>query len=1223
MGLEELRNLHLKSQNGTKVSVDEEGDWPREFNKEFPFRHQIRNWVREEFVNRWRNIGLKYTDEGEQLNSLESPMGLLALQNPDELPEWDNQLYKGPKTAWVRVASNVIAPSPFNSEKIFKGFVMQGNGNFHDTYGFDKGDGSNGGGGDAETLLGYDQSTPPQRHVLEEPDYKHRPTPGITSIESEDLNPSTGNRRTTVNFTCWSVAQLDYLEVYFFAPGKTVSVEWGWNTFPRDSLLPLNDDGLKKRVDIWNNKNVDDRDDFGPKPGAAAKHTRLGRGNYAWAFGIITKFSFTIRADGGFDCTIQIQNPVDISRFIQQKDSTIDKQKGTPHTYKDFIYQTLSRLLKGNKNADYSRWNKSNRRTGKDLVDEANRRKFRDATRSQKVEDTKISDLEKEALMFSRGRFFTFDTYSSSKPYYAGKDNAGGSYITVGFFIDTINIFFGRESGVGATMCEFSCWNSRAVAHFNIKSCDGDVLLIPNELAPRWNGDTLPGLSTVGAMANPEEEPAAYDILKKGESGGMYSSVSSSFLDMVNALFPSNSPAKTIEVALKNSPRDNLHKYLSHQAMGGYNLQHPSLLGNITKENKSIINTGKPSEKLDSAWDDIQDTVRPFPDFDPTINSDGYSGRISDLFININIIKEAVKKNSAPHQIILDVMKKASEAANGIWDFQLIGGDFNTSSPTVLQLVDMNYTGSKPVHRLKEKAWVFPVHRGDSIVRAMDWSNELSNEIASATVFSVPSTGEDDDALRNFYEENKDDMIFIKKAKMDADETESSVTTATKQSGVTSTTQSQIDSAGTKEEIPDSEKFIIAQSTFGFKRGEVMKFTKYKEDSDLTGVSEFYYGGGVLEKPKKKIKKKTFWISFIYPKTGKKITLEADNAKQRDHQINMAKRGYGVKDKDIMFAPGSQWTSSSSSQDEGDESSTLNRFGTSAGVGAMAKKRVHKIWVDDEWVQDQDNFSGAYLPLDGPVTDDIQIKELIGKIISYNDNNDVDHDKKNPPKSGKEYKIISAAIPRDADGNYSDVDTDGYNQAYVLHIEEVTPTLLNNSQLQRLQQSQLNSQPVPADIDKFMKKHNLSTDDAYVQQHIKYKSTGSSEANIEVTTRKVDVKTYGSTQDGYEVDIEMVDPDKDRMLKFCKSDNNEKNNLIFNSTINSHKVSLTFDGIEGLRLYDIFDCTGVPTKFYKYGTYVINSISHSISDGDWQTTIEADWAIGKTGQVLNFKDRSK
>ena len=207
------------------------------------------------------------------------------------------------------------------------------------------------------------------------------------------------------------------------------------------------------------------------------------------------------------------------------------------------------------------------------------------------------------------------------------------------------------------------------------------------------------------------------------------------------------------------------------------------------------------------------------------------------------------------------------------------------------------------------------VHRGDSIVRAMDWTNELSNEIASATVFSVPSTGEDEDALRKFYEENKDDMIFIKKAKMDAEENEGKVTTATKQSGITSTTQSQIDSAGTKEEIPDSEKFIIAQSTFGFKRGEILKFAKYKEDPDLKGVSEFYYGGGILGKPKKKTKKKTFWISFINPKTGRKVTLSADNAKQREHQINMAKRSYGVKDKEHIFAPGTQWTSSISSQD--------------------------------------------------------------------------------------------------------------------------------------------------------------------------------------------------------------------------------------------------------------------------------------------------------------------
>ena len=123
------------------------------------------------------------------------------------------------------------------------------------------------------------------------------------------------------------------------------------------------------------------------------------------------------------------------------------------------------------------------------------------------------------ALKISRGRWFTLILILQQKHYYAGKQNAGGTYITVGYMIDIFNIFFGRASNDNQyKICEFSCWSSRAVAHPNIKSVNGDVLLIPNALAPRWNTKLGGFQQSTANMFEGDDSSASYRILKQGES---------------------------------------------------------------------------------------------------------------------------------------------------------------------------------------------------------------------------------------------------------------------------------------------------------------------------------------------------------------------------------------------------------------------------------------------------------------------------------------------------------------------------------------------------------------------------------------------------------------------------------------------------------------------------------------------------------------------------------
>tara|TARA_B110000495_G_scaffold203515_1_gene227620 strand:- start:4001 stop:4342 length:342 start_codon:yes stop_codon:yes gene_type:complete len=97
---------------------------------------------------------------------------------------------------------------------------------------------------------------------------------------------------------------------------------------------------------------------------------------------------------------------------------------------------------------------------------------------------------------------------------------------------------------------------------------------------------------------------------------------------------------------------------------------------------------------------------------------------------------------------------------------------------------------------------------------------------------------------------------------------------------------------------------------------------------------------------------------------------------------------------------------------------------------------------------------------------------------------------------------------------------------------------------------------------------------------------------------------YGTTAGDPEIDVEMVDPDRNRMLDNCKVDRNAKNNIIFNQRLDGVEMSIKLDGIEGLRLYDVFNCSGVPARYFNNGVFAIAGVKHSISGGDWTTDLE-------------------
>ena len=79
------------------------------------------------------------------------------------------------------------------------------------------------------------------------------------------------------------------------------------------------------------------------------------------------------------------------------------------------------------------------------------------------------------------------------------------------------------------------------------------------------------------------------------------------------------------------------------------------------------------------------------------------------------------------------------------------------------------------------------------------------------------------------------------------------------------------------------------------------------------------------------------------------------------------------------------------------------------------------------------------------------------------------------------------------------------------------------------------------------------------------------------------------------------------MVRPMKKDDNKLNCVKNNMPLDGCEISLQLDGIEGLRLLDVFSCTGVPTHYFMNGLWRIQSVAHSVTDNNWITDIKGEY----------------
>jgi len=129
--------------------------------------------------------------------------------------------------------------------------------------------------------------------------YGYRPMPGITSVKVQTQGKLGSIRAAEIQLKVWDKAQLDIIDALYFKLGYTMFLEWGHTNYYKEngefgstenySLDPF-EAGLTKE-DIYNK---------------VSNSIRQSEGNYDAMLGMVTNFNFTYNQEGGYDCTIKL-----------------------------------------------------------------------------------------------------------------------------------------------------------------------------------------------------------------------------------------------------------------------------------------------------------------------------------------------------------------------------------------------------------------------------------------------------------------------------------------------------------------------------------------------------------------------------------------------------------------------------------------------------------------------------------------------------------------------------------------------------------------------------------------------------------------------------------------------------------------------------------------------------------------------------------------------------
>lgn len=172
----------------------------------------------------------------------------------------------------------------------------------------------------------------------------YRPMPGITDVQITSVNRFGLLKEATVRYNCWDVSQLEELERLFMRPGFTALLEWGHS-------IQLKSNGgydtTPQTVTNFFKKEVDKQVIYSEIENLKKNSNQ----NYDAILGFVKNFSWSYRADGGYDCTTSIisigelvesmQIALDIPSVLPDYERPADKSKKVEPSYLQAVLTCL------------------------------------------------------------------------------------------------------------------------------------------------------------------------------------------------------------------------------------------------------------------------------------------------------------------------------------------------------------------------------------------------------------------------------------------------------------------------------------------------------------------------------------------------------------------------------------------------------------------------------------------------------------------------------------------------------------------------------------------------------------------------------------------------------------------------------------------------------------------------------------------------------------------
>ena len=661
---------------------------------------------------------------------------------------------KGPMVSWCRITSNGQGRERDNNGKLLDpkdikpGFIFSGGKVFYKTYGFGKTANSKSRGN--EQVIGYQPNAWNTPHIINNDKTNaypvNVPCPEISSINVEIQKEL--YRRATIEWVCFSKAQLEYMTPYFLVPGISCVLEWGWNHYNPDCLLDVAD--TKKLKDLMNNPYL-----------LYTDHILKSNGNYDVMIGIVTNFDWSI--DGNkFKCKTEITSRDRIyaglvtKATIEQAETLFDiNGNELPESQKEppkFIMGSLEEFIKNDIMSIKDVVNKNSA-----LFDYLKEREDVAAGIKQDAPTAPaVNTITNNNVSVPSSVYFQQSTQNTTPNLTVSPTNTANNYVSsalydkikassnlnnVSNFINYVKsshpanwkeyvygIFFGRDTdkSSASTIDEYY---SDAASDFDRKS--------QNELWLNFGlvVDILNYHASNLKFGDAEVFKISIDDIKITAHINMIST------DGGVLLIP-NSVAPKYFVGGGLPTDDSLKQIFSH-ASTSIPVNKQLTVENFGHANVKLYQMCNQQPYAHIMRDDLSELINqirtenvgtrnyrfPFCEIG-TANDEGY---LKDLYINVNALTDP---NATTYtEFIENLLSRIMGACGSFWDLKLVSaaGDPGITEQSTMKIVDTKYI---PKNITGEPPYVFKVMSDESILLGMEFHPILSNAVAIRTMYA-------------------------------------------------------------------------------------------------------------------------------------------------------------------------------------------------------------------------------------------------------------------------------------------------------------------------------------------------------------------------------------------------------------------------------------------------------------------------------------------------------